>query len=114
MRGNSAREKRKPCRTATPRSNRKARILYASALTNQPLTHAVERLQIKLLGGLCRDELHRRALHCLGDGLRIAEIVLLPPRVGPHIFGWHQPSVVFQHLQPAAEVMRPDASLHTD
>ena len=26
MRGNSARRKRKPCRTATPRSNKKARI----------------------------------------------------------------------------------------
>jgi len=26
MRGNSARKKRKPCRTATPRSNKKARI----------------------------------------------------------------------------------------
>jgi len=38
----------------------------ASALNNQPLTHAVERLQIELLGGLGRDELHGRALDCLG------------------------------------------------
>jgi len=35
----------------------------ASALTDQPLTHAVERLQIELLGALCRHELHGRALH---------------------------------------------------
>jgi FixJ family two-component response regulator len=43
--------------------------------------------------GFCRDELHRRALHRLGDRLSIAEVVLLASRVGPHIFGWHQPSV---------------------
>src|SRR5262249_1085866 len=42
----------------------------AGALTGQTLPHAVERLQVELLGGLGRDELHRRALHRLGDGLR--------------------------------------------
>src|SRR5262245_43142012 len=51
----------------------------AGALTDQPLTHAVERLQVELLGGLGRDELHRRALHRLGDRLGVAEVVLLPP-----------------------------------
>ena len=30
-------------------------------------------------------ELHRRALHRLGDRLRVAEVVLLPSRVGTHI-----------------------------
>jgi hypothetical protein len=35
-------------------------------------------LQVELVGGLGRDKFHRRALHRLGDRLRIAEIVLLP------------------------------------
>jgi hypothetical protein len=68
----------------------------------KPLAHPVERLQIELLGGLCRDELHGRALHCLGDRLSIAEVVLLASRVGPHIFGWHQPSVVTKRCEFAA------------
>jgi hypothetical protein len=37
----------------------------ASVLTDQPLTHPVERLQIELLGG-CRDELHCWAADRLG------------------------------------------------
>ena len=52
----------------------------------------------------------RRALHRLGDRLRVAEVVLLPPRVGPHIFGWHQPSVVAKRCEFAAQVMRAEYS----
>ena len=37
----------------------------------------LEVLASELLGRLGRDELHRRALHRLGDRLRIAEVVLL-------------------------------------
>jgi hypothetical protein len=61
----------------------------AGVLTNQPLPHAVQRLQVELLGALGRDELHRWTLHRLGDRLSIAQVVLLASRVGPHIFGWH-------------------------
>src|SRR5207237_9838723 len=65
------------CRTATPRSSRKPRILHdgPEALNDQMLPHPVERLQVELLGALCRDELHRWALHRFGDCLRIAEVV---------------------------------------
>jgi hypothetical protein len=45
----------------------------AGTLTDQPLAHTVERLQVELFGSLGCDELHGRALHGLGDGLRIAE-----------------------------------------
>jgi hypothetical protein len=45
-------------------------------LTN--LTHPVQRLQVELLGRLGGDEFHCRALHCLGDRFRVAEIVFLP------------------------------------
>ena len=39
--------------------------------------HPVQRLQVELIGGLCRHKLHRRPLHRLGDRLRITKIVLL-------------------------------------
>jgi hypothetical protein len=80
------------------------------ALTHQTLAHAVKRLQVELLGGLGCDELHRRTLHRLG----ITEVVLLPSRVGTHIFSWHQPSVVTKRCEFAAQMMRPDASLQTN
>jgi hypothetical protein len=74
----------------------------------------VERLQIKLLGGLCRDELHGRALDCLGDRLGVPEVILLSPGIRAHVLRRHQASVVSEHLQLAAEMMGPDASLHAD
>src|SRR5262249_28519566 len=33
----------------------------------------MQRLQVELIGGLRRHELHRRALHRLGDRLRVAD-----------------------------------------
>src|SRR5262249_11154070 len=86
----------------------------AGALTDQPLTHAVERLQVELLGGLGCDELHRRALHRPGDRLRVAEGALLPPRVRPHIFGWHQPTTRANRRESAAQMVCADAGLHAD
>jgi hypothetical protein len=66
----------------------------ASALTDQSLTHAVERLQIELLGGLCRHELHGRALHRLG----VPKVILLSLGIRAHVFRRHQASVVSEHL----------------
>jgi len=66
----------------------------AGALTDQSLAHAVHRLQVELLGGLGRDELHGWALHCLGDRFRIAIIVLLTFGVRADVFSRHQPGVV--------------------
>ena len=51
MAGSSARRKRNPCRTATPRCSRKARTL-----TDQAQADAVQGLQVKLGGGLGRNE----------------------------------------------------------
>jgi hypothetical protein len=61
----------------------------ASVLTDQPLTHTVQRLQVELIGGLCCLELHRRPLHRLGDRLRIPEVVLLPLRIRANILRRH-------------------------
>ena len=54
----------------------------ASALTDQSPAHAVWRLQIELVDGLGRDELHRRALHRFRDRFRIAIVIVLTFRQG--------------------------------
>jgi hypothetical protein len=84
------------------------------ALTNQPLTHPVQGLQVELLDGLGGDESHRRTLHCLGDCLAIAEIVLLSLAVRANVFRRHQPGIVTETLELATEMMRADARLHAD
>src|SRR5919204_1512379 len=66
----------------------------AGALADQPLAHAVQRLQVELRRGLGGDELHGRALRRLSDRFRIAEVVLLSLAIRPHVFGRHQPGIV--------------------
>ena len=48
------------------------------------------------------------------NAICVAEVILLPPRVGSHIFGWHQPSVVTKRCEFAAQMVCADASLHAD
>jgi hypothetical protein len=86
----------------------------AGTLTDQSIADAVQRLQVELIGGLGRDELHGRALDSLGDGFRISEVILLSLRIGAHVFRGHQSGVVAEHLELATEMMRADAGLHTD
>jgi len=50
----------------------------------------------------------------IGDGFRIAKVVLLSLRVRPNILRRHQPSVVSKHLQLTTEMMRPNAGLQAD
>jgi hypothetical protein len=69
---------------------------------------------IELLGGLGCDELHGRALHRLGDRLRIAEVVLLSLAVWAHVLRRHQPGIVPKNLELATEMMCADAGLHAD
>ncbi len=86
----------------------------AGALTDQSLADPVQRLQVELLDGLRRHELHRRSLHSLGDRLGVTKVVLLAFRIGPNIFRRHQPGVMAKAIQLAAEMMRADAGLHAD
>ena len=74
----------------------------------------MQRLQVELVGGLGGDELHGRALHCLGDRLRVSIVVLLTFRIGTHVFRRHKPGVVTKSLQRATEMMRTDTGLHPD
>jgi len=112
MPGSSARKTRSPCRTL----QEKGADLIADprALSNQTLTHPVQCLQIQLVSAFRGHELHRRALHRLGDRLRIAEVVLLPLRIWTDVLGRHQPGIVTKSPQLATEVMSPDTRLHAD
>jgi hypothetical protein len=67
--------------------------------SNQPLTYPVERLQIELLSGLCRDELHSRALHRLGDRFGVPEVILLSLGIRAHVLRRHQAGVVSELKQ---------------
>ena len=86
----------------------------AGALRHQPLAHPMQRLQIQLLRGLGRHELHRRALHGFGNRFGIIEVVLLSLAIGADIFGRHQPGIVTQRCEFAAQMMRADAGFHAD
>ena len=86
----------------------------AGALRNQPLAHPVQRLQVQLLRGLGRHELHCRALHGFGNRFGIIEVVLLSPAIGADIFGRHQPGIVTKRCEFAAQVICADAGFHAD
>ena len=74
----------------------------------------MQRLQIELLRGLGRHELHRRALHGFGNRFGIIEVVLLSLAIGADIFGRHQPGIVTKRCEFAAQVMCADAGFHAD
>ena len=86
----------------------------AGALTDQPLAHPVQGLQVELLCRLRRHELHRWPLHRLGNRFRVAEVVLLSLRIGPHVLRRHQPGIVTKRLKLATEMMRANAGFHAD
>jgi hypothetical protein len=86
----------------------------AGALTDEPFTDSMQRLQVELVGRLGDDEPHRRALYCLRDRFRVAEVIFLSFGICADVFGWHQPRIVALRLQLAAQVMRTNTSLHAD
>jgi hypothetical protein len=65
-----------------------------SALADQPFAHPVQCLQVELLDGLRRHELHRWTLDRLGNCLRITEVVLLPFGVRADILCRHHSGIV--------------------
>ncbi len=74
----------------------------------------MQRLQVELIRGLRRHELHRRPLHRFSDRFSVTEVILLALGIGPHILRRHQPSVVAKRLKSTTEMMRPDAGLHAN
>jgi hypothetical protein len=49
-----------------------------------------------------------------GTVISRSQAVLLPFRIGPHVFRRHQPCIVTLRVQSAAQVMRANAGLHSD
>ena len=91
-----------------PRSSKKARIwlmMPVRWLTRR--AHAMQRLQVQLIGRFGSDELHGWSLDSFSDCFSIAEIVLLPFAIRFDVLRWHEPSVVAYRMQPAAEVWAP-------
>jgi hypothetical protein len=116
MVGSSVLGKPIPWRTAIPPSSMKARIWLMMPVrcdTNRSRTRC-QRLQIQLLRGRGRQELHRRALHGFGNRFGIIEVVLLSLAIGADIFGRHQPGIVTKRCEFAAQVMCADAGFYAD
>jgi hypothetical protein len=114
MRGNSARKKRCPLPNGDAALQQECADLVddASALAHQSFTHPVQRLQVELIGGLRRHELHRRPLHRLGDRFGVTEVILLALGVRANVLRRHQSRIVTKAPKLATEMMCPDASLH--
>ena len=74
----------------------------------------MEREKIALLGRLDRDEAHSRSLHGLGDGLGIAEVVLMSLEERLNVLRGDQADVVPEWLNLARDVMRARACLEAD
>jgi len=74
----------------------------------------MHRLKVQLVDRLGRNELHRRALHGFGNGLRVTEVILLSLRIRPNVSRRHQPSIVAKPLELAAEMVRADAGFHAN
>ena len=74
----------------------------------------MQRQQIALLGRLDRNEVHGGPLHRLGDGLRIAVVVLVTLEEGLHVLCRDQANVMSECLDLARDVMRARASLQAD
>jgi hypothetical protein len=59
-------------------------------------------------------DIHRRALHRLGNRFRVAKIVFLPFAIRARILRGHQSRIVTVRLQLAAQVMCANAGFHAN
>jgi hypothetical protein len=74
----------------------------------------VEGEKVARLGRLDRDEVHSRSLHGLGDGLGIAEVVLVSLEERLDVLCGDQVYVVAEWLNLARDVMRARACLEAE
>ena len=70
----------------------------ARALTDKPLAHPVQCLQVELVGRLGRDKFHGWALHRLGDRFRIAIVILSSVAIRAHMLRRHQASIFWRQI----------------
>ena len=75
---------------------------------------AWQRLQVELVNALGRHKAHGGALHCLGHGFGVAEVVLLALKEGLDELCRHQLHVVAECKELAAQMVGADAGPHAD
>ena len=76
--------------------------------------HPMQRLHVELLGCLGGNEFHRRTLYRLRNRFAVAEVILLSFCIRPDVFRRHQPRIMAERLQFAAQVMCTNTSFHPD
>src|SRR5262249_18087299 len=86
----------------------------AGALADQPLTHPIQRLENRVGRPSWWRRISSSGAAPLRRSFRVAEVVLLPFGIGPHVFRRHQTRIVTLRLQSAAQVMRANSGLHPD
>jgi hypothetical protein len=90
-----------------------ARLVHESrTLPDQPITDAMQNLDVELSLGLECDKPHRRSGRRLGDRLSVAVVVLLRLDVGTNILRRHQLHLVPLRSQQTPEVVRTTTRLH--
>jgi hypothetical protein len=93
--GGSARRMRRPWWGDTAFERKGTDLIDdGGALTDEPFSDAMQRLEVALVAGLDGDEFHRRAPYGLGNRFGVIEIVLLSLSIRTDILRGHQPSVV--------------------
>src|SRR3954447_10246957 len=78
----------------------------------QPITYAMQRLNIQLILRFDRNEPHRWPLNSFRNRFGIGVIVLLRLHKGPDVLSWNQPHPVPAFLQLTAEIVCAAAGLH--
>jgi hypothetical protein len=81
---------------------------------NKPVTNPVDRLQVKLVIRLDRDETHVLALDSLGNSLRVNEVVLVGLHKRLHELCGDQPHIMALLLQGSTEEMRSGTGFEAD
>src|SRR5215831_21017866 len=86
----------------------------AGTLTDQSLTHAVERPRVELLGGPGPDEPHRPSCTASAIASASRKSSFCPLEYGRTYFAGMSRASCPKHPQLATEMMRVDTSLHAD
>ena len=79
---------------------------------NQPVSHAVERLQIQLVIGLDRNEAHILTVDSFGNRLRIKEVVLIRLHKRLHELSGNQPGSVAKFGWPSENGLNTNGADH--
>src|ERR1700688_596671 len=115
IRGSNASTWLRPLGRVNPRSRRRLRIWFTTAVRRITSARAPDAaLQVQLFLCLDRHKTHPRSLHGFGNGFRIDVVALVRFNVGLHVLGRHQTHFVPLRSQSPPEEVRPTTRLHAD